>query len=135
MWFVKKFGDRGRISGDRSPAPSEIILHRIAQGTSDMEQENKTEMKILSVVPTKNDVSVVGKMVDGDVYDEIYFMCVETGGIWRLAGRALASAKGHEEGLRLIGLRHVQGNSSLEEGYTLVSSRQPVKVGIGTSFD
>ncbi len=93
-----------------------------------MEQENKTEMKILSIVPTKNDVLVAGKMVAGDVYDEIYFTCVETGGTWRLNARGLASSKGYEKGFRTIGLLHVQGSSSLEEGYTLVSSRQPVKV-------
>lgn len=86
-----------------------------------MNEESKTEMKILGVM-SKDDLFLVsGKMISGDVYDEIYFTCVETGGIWRLDARALPTGKGYEEGFRMIGLIHVKNSKILEEGYTLVS--------------
>jgi hypothetical protein len=84
-------------------------------------REGKTEMKIQAVLQQENLLLVSGHMVSGDVYDEIYLTCQETGGKWEMNARAFPSREDSESGFRLIVLEHVEGSKNLEKGFTLVS--------------
>ena len=84
-----------------------------------MQEESRTEMKILAVLQQENLILVSGKMVSGDVYGERYLSCLETGGKWEVNAKAFSN---FENGVRLIGLEHVEGSNDLKIDFTLISA-------------
>lgn len=87
-----------------------------------MQENLKTEFKILRILLRGDPILVSGKLVSGDVYGKnIYFSCIETGGKWKSVGVGLANFETDEKGIRLFEIKYIEGSMSLEEGFTLVS--------------
>jgi hypothetical protein len=69
-------------------------------------------------------VLIAGKLITGDIYGKgeviTNIRCIETSSRWKLAAIGFDSPKGKKEGVRLIGIEHIEGSKDLEPGFTLV---------------
>lgn len=85
----------------------------------------KIEFKIQSFLVVDNLYLVNGKLISGEIYGEgrniNYFLCVETGGKWKMAAIGFPPLDVEVNEFRSFGIEHVDGNKDLKEGFTLVA--------------